>query len=91
MGGEGSGNQGRRKFGNKFYEMESGYRTKEQANNAARQMENIGIKTKVVKQIYWAAYPPHNDIDGYVVWYIPSYHRPSKKRSHKKDGTSPKY
>jgi len=86
MGGEGSGNQGRKKFGNKFYEMQGGYRTKLSADNAAKQMENIGIKTKVVKQIYWSPWPPHDDINGYVVWYIPSYHRPSRSKKRREDG-----
>ena len=91
MGGKGSGNEGRRKFGNKFYEMQSGYTTKEAAEHSARRLENIGVKVKVVKEIYWTPWPPHNDVDGYVVYYIPTYHRPSKKRLHRKDGTSPRY
>ncbi len=59
--------------------MESGYRTKEAAEKSASQLENIGIKTKVVKEVYWAAYPPHDNINGYVVYYIPIYHRKSQK------------
>jgi hypothetical protein len=88
MGGEGSGNEGRRKFGNKFYTKQCGYPTKDRAENSARQLENIGVKTKVVKEIYWAPFPPHYDIDGYVVYYIQTYIRPSKaKRKYRSDGS----
>ena len=79
MGGDGSGNQGRKKFGNKFYEKETGYPTKERAEHSARQMEAIGIKTKIVKEVYETPWPPHDDVNGYVIYYIPTYHRKSRK------------
>ena len=88
MGGKGSGNELRRKFGNRFYEKQSGYPTKDRADHAAHQLENIGVKTKVVKEICWAPWLPHDDVDGYVVYYIPTYHRPSKaKRKYRSDGS----
>jgi hypothetical protein len=68
--------------------MQSGYRTKSDADRAAEQYEKIGIKTKIVKQIYWVPYPPHNDVLGWVVWVMPVYHRPSKrKRKYRADGS----
>lgn len=84
MGGEGSGNEGRRKFGNKFYEKEVGHPTLADAQRSADQLEKIGVKTKIVKEVYWAAYPPFNDIDGYVVYYLPTYHRPSRSTKSRK-------
>jgi hypothetical protein len=87
MGGVGSGNMGRKKFGNKFYNYTGGYKTKEQADHTAKQYEKIGIKTKVVNQIY---YSPLYEIEtlGWVIYTINIYHRPSKaKQKYRDDGS----
>ena len=87
MGGSGSGNSGRKKFGNKFYSYTGGHRTKEQAEHSAKQYENIGIKTKVSHEIYYTPVS-ENEVLGWVVYVIPTYHRPSKPRTrYRADGS----
>ena len=85
MGGKGSGNIGRRKFGSKFYDYEGGYKTKSEAEFSVKRLGDIGIKTRIVHEEYELPWYPHDMVMGYTLWYIPTYIRPSQSQKARRE------
>ena len=85
MGGEGSGNEGKKKFGDKYYNYRGSYSTGRRAAKSANQYNDAGIPARVKKERRETDYPPHEERVGYSV-YTHSY-APRKKRNEPASGT----
>lgn len=71
MGGKGSGNEGRKKLGNKFYNLMCRHSKKENAENVVIQNEKLGIVSKVVKENRpeWDPIEGYKNVMGYSVYH----------------------